>query len=101
MIDCFPATEGIAPVLGKMTPLRGQSCAGEVEAVHHPRGSARKPCGCQQLGDEVNSSLCLIFKIKISLAVIPIITELHQQPNYHCVQHVIPWVGSIREEEGL
>lgn len=39
--------------------------------------------------------------IKVSLAVIPIITELHQQPDYRCFQCVIPGVGSVREEEGL
>lgn len=42
VIDCFPASEGITPALGKTTPLTGWSGAGEAEVVHHPRGNARK-----------------------------------------------------------
>lgn len=42
MINCFPATEGITPALGKIIPLMGLGSAGEAEVVHHPRGNVRK-----------------------------------------------------------
>lgn len=64
MIDCFPATEGITPVLGKIIPLMGLGLgsAGEAEVVQCPRGRVRKSYDGHSQGDAVNISTYLIFK---------------------------------------
>jgi len=40
VVNHFPASEAITPAVGTTTPLMGQSCAGEAEVVHQPRGKA-------------------------------------------------------------